>query len=477
MGVFHSRQSEFETTCPQPNFELDLLDCVRRAFRNSGLRDDYQILSPPLGESSFCQTRQLLHRRTNELYLLKTFNTTLLSPCEREFLLKHFNLLAELNHPNLLKVVSIIDENADFLCVIFEDYQGDTLGASLANNGGRFSSAEVCFVLNQIFSVLKYLHSKGLQYNNFDPAELLYNGSVVKIFNLERSLSMQYGSRKTVHRSLSAYAAPELVLYGRQARAGDVWSVGVLTYLMLTGQHPFMADKKTTLLENIALNKPCMPIVHLLVTENECEILSRMLESDPDLRITIERAESTKFMTNQNNAILNHLAKVMKMIKDQIEFQPPPTPLEIVFRVLFIDWLPQPLDWFDDPCKLFGMLDERGVGRVTREDVRGVTHRLNMAPFQEALLKLLDTWSPHSQFIIRTVFLAAFLKPLTHSIPKNWADFVATLDPHQTGVITRTAVMVTIGRLHPVLQSFLVLPEEDFELDPNDIKSLLFMEG
>lgn len=469
MGATHPSTLPIESTCSQPNFEFDFLACLDRFLTQQGLREEYDVLSPPIGHNHYCEVRHLLNCTTGEVYIVKTYNCSLLSAHERDFLVSSLRFSIQQNHPNILSCLQVFQDETDFVCAIFEQFEGQLLDEYISDIGTRPSPFVVYRVIKQVSSVLKHLREQKIDLSVLDPSQILFNGSVVKLYNFESCLTPQKDAP-----ALSAFSAPEVLLRCRSSSKSNVWALGVLSYYLFTGFQPFAGDTIIKTIESIVANKPRMPIDHLLVTEDAQALLQGLLASNPIHRLTLDKIDATKFMSDQNNAYYNHLGRVLQMMDECLRGHPPPTQIETALRILYLGWTQEQLLWLQDVVDVFHHIDAKGVGRITKEDIICSTKDTSLQPFQSMLNSIFDTWAANNTFLPLLVFTGVFLKAFTHEMPKNTIQFARSFRTTNDGSISKEGLQSRINLLHPTVRRFVHLPEHDFVLTPQDIPAILY---
>ncbi|KAH0786329.1 CAMK family protein kinase [Histomonas meleagridis] len=153
----------------------------------------------------------------------------------------------------------------------------------------RLSELESKYFLRQILETLQYVHSLGFVHRDIKPENLLIDANgFIKIsdFGLSKFVGTQ-GIASTPCGSL-CYAAPECIQgIGYDGRKSDVWSVGVVLYAMLTGQLPWTKRNQHQLIDQIIHADFSIPSY---VSSQASDLIEKMLEPDPEKRITVEDA-------------------------------------------------------------------------------------------------------------------------------------------------------------------------------------------
>jgi tRNA A-37 threonylcarbamoyl transferase component Bud32 len=148
---------------------------------------------------------------------------------------------AKLAHPNVTRVFDFVDGEAPFL--VLELLEGQTL-ANRLRRGGAIPPVEAARVAAAVADGLDVAHRAGIIHRDVKPGNIMLTpGGDVKVMDF--GIAAAWEVHSTTGQQLLAtasYVAPERVTGGRASPAGDVYSLGVVLYEMLTGRPPFVAD-------------------------------------------------------------------------------------------------------------------------------------------------------------------------------------------------------------------------------------------
>lgn len=139
------------------------------------------------------------------------------------------------NHPNLVRYYGNIDK--DGLTYLFFDICEKTLKDKLMD--GPLSEQVVKAYLREIMSGLVEIHSKGIIHRDLKPDNILVDrNGVLKLadFGLSRVMEVEGSLKLTMQVGSYAYRAPETFLNKPYDNRSDVWSAGIILYIMLTGK-------------------------------------------------------------------------------------------------------------------------------------------------------------------------------------------------------------------------------------------------
>ncbi|KAF7720839.1 hypothetical protein EC973_005982 [Apophysomyces ossiformis] len=209
-------------------------------------------------------------------------------------------ILQLLHHPNLIELHRIFQDTA-YIYFVTEYAEGGELFHLLTKRGGALSETEARTLFSQLAGALAWCHAHHICHRDLKPENILLDKDrkLVKIADFgmatiqssDRLLQTSCGS---VH-----YASPEIVqgkpYYGP---ATDVWSCGVLLYVLLTGYLPFDDENMGRLYLKIKRGKYHRLPEHLPSTAKD--LIRRMLTVDPSQRITMKEVLSHPWLVCQN---------------------------------------------------------------------------------------------------------------------------------------------------------------------------------
>jgi eukaryotic-like serine/threonine-protein kinase len=154
---------------------------------------------------------------------------------------------AKLDHPNVIRVFDFVDGEAPFL--IMELLEGQTLADRLRRDGA-LAPLEGARIAAAVADGLDVAHRAGIIHRDIKPSNIMLTASgEVKVMDF--GIAAAWEAHSTTGQQLLAtasYAPPERITGGRASPAGDLYSLGVVLYEMLTGRPPFLADNAEQLL-------------------------------------------------------------------------------------------------------------------------------------------------------------------------------------------------------------------------------------
>ena len=244
-----------------------------------------------LGEGMFSAVKLANHSLTNEQVAIKILEKTKITKIEdKERINREISIMKKVNHFNIAKLYAVVETKLN-IYLIQEHIQGKEFLEYL-NKKGKLKEAEACKFFHQIISGLDYLHQCGIAHRDFKPENILLinDNQILKIIDFGLSHTYKTGELLKTGCGSPCYVPPEMVKEEQYNGAlSDIWSAGIILYLMLCGNLPFYDDDNQILYEKILSGKYEVPN-HL--SENAKDILSKILEIEPKKRINFEGIKS-----------------------------------------------------------------------------------------------------------------------------------------------------------------------------------------
>jgi len=168
-----------------------------------------------------------------------------LEPAEAE-------ILKQVAHPNIVKLIDLISTEA---CVylVMELVLGGHLQARLKAHGA-YDEARARVLIRQVVAAVRHLHERNIIHRDIKPENILFasdSDTILEVKLTDFGLSTMKEGRLTTRCGTPSYCAPELLSGEGYGKAVDIWSLGVLTYVVLTGQLPFIGRDRPDLFARI----------------------------------------------------------------------------------------------------------------------------------------------------------------------------------------------------------------------------------
>ncbi|KAK4152554.1 hypothetical protein C8A00DRAFT_44407 [Chaetomidium leptoderma] len=238
-----------------------------------------------LGEGSFGKVKLAVHRSTGQQVALKIISRkNLISRDMQGRVEREIEYLQLLRHPHIIKLFTVIKTPTEIIMVL--EYAGGELFDYIVAHG-KMQEDEARRFFQQMLCAVEYCHRHKIVHRDLKPENLLLDDSLnVKIADFGLSNIMTDGNFLKTSCGSPNYAAPEVI--GGKLYAGpevDVWSCGVILYVLLVGRLPFDHEHIPTLFAKIARGSYMVPT---WMTPGAANLIKKMLVVNPVHRATIE---------------------------------------------------------------------------------------------------------------------------------------------------------------------------------------------
>ncbi|CDK27495.1 unnamed protein product [Kuraishia capsulata CBS 1993] len=244
----------------------------------------YQIVKT-LGEGSFGKVKLAYHVTTGQRVALKIINRKTLAKSDMQGRIeREISYLRLLRHPHIIKLYDVIKSKDDIIMVI--EYAGKQELFDYIIQRGKMDESEARRFFQQIIAAVDYCHRHKIVHRDLKPENLLLDDQLnVKIADFGLSNIMTDGNFLKTSCGSPNYAAPEVI--SGKLYAGpevDVWSCGVILYVMLCGRLPFDDEFIPALFKKISNGVYTLPSY---LSDGAKHLLTKMLVVNPLNRITI----------------------------------------------------------------------------------------------------------------------------------------------------------------------------------------------
>ncbi|PNI25153.1 DAPK3 isoform 4 [Pan troglodytes] len=266
-------------------------------FRQEDVEDHYEM-GEELGSGQFAIVRKCRQKGTGKEYAAKFIKKRRLSSSRRgvsrEEIEREVNILREIRHPNIITLHDIFENKTDVV-LILELVSGGELFDFLAEKES-LTEDEATQFLKQILDGVHYLHSKRIAHFDLKPENImLLDKNVpnprIKLIDFGIAHKIEAGNEFKNIFGTPEFVAPEIVNYEPLGLEADMWSIGVITYILLSGASPFLGETKQETLTNIsAVNYDFDEEYFSNTSELAKDFIRRLLVKDPKRRMTIAQS-------------------------------------------------------------------------------------------------------------------------------------------------------------------------------------------
>lgn len=258
--------------------------------------EDYYEIGDELGSGQFAVVRKCRKKSTGLEYAAKFIKKRRSKSSRRgvskDDIEREVSILKEIKHPNVITLHDVF-ENKHEVILILELVAGGELFDFLAEKES-LSEEEATEFLKQILDGVNYLHSKQIAHFDLKPENImLLNRSMphprIKLIDFGLAHKIDFSNDFKNIFGTPEFVAPEVVNYEPLGLEADMWSVGVITYILLSGASPFLGENKQETLANVSAVDYEFDEEYFSNTSTLAkDFIKRLLVKDPKKRMTIQ---------------------------------------------------------------------------------------------------------------------------------------------------------------------------------------------
>ena len=330
----------------------------------------------PLGEGGYGQVYLVRHKKMGLLRAMKVIPVNYQN--EEEKTDEEIELLRQLDHPNIVKLFEYFSDTDKYYLITEYCKGGDLF--ELIKKKKKFSELSAAYIMYQIFRALIYCHNTHhLIHRDIKPENIvvfrqnnaeddLYDVKLIdfgisKIFNKLENDNKVKGSLN--------YIAPEVLKHKYDEKC-DIWSCGVILYILVIGKYPFTGKDKNEILSNIEHGNYSFPDGFVEKSSPEIrDLIQQCLQVNPSVRISAKKAlnhpffnlyETKEFFIHVTEAFLNKTINNIKKYETKNSLQ------ELTFTYLVHNYPNQ--DEITLIYRVFSKFNLNNDGKMTKEELK-----------------------------------------------------------------------------------------------------------
>ncbi|XP_078055091.1 serine/threonine-protein kinase SIK2a [Mustelus asterias] len=272
-----------------------MADCPGKLHR-APVRVGFYDIERTLGKGNFAVVKLARHRITKTEVAIKIIDKSQLDAVNLEKIYREVQIMKLLDHPHIIKLYQVM-ETQNMLYLVTEYAKNGEIFDYLANHG-RLSELEARRKFWQILSAVEYCHNRKIVHRDLKAENLLLDSNMnIKIADFGFGNFYKAGEPLATWCGSPPYAAPE-VFEGQQYEGPqlDIWSLGVVLYVLVCGALPFDGPTLPILRQRVLEGRFRIPYF----MSEDCEhLIRRMLVLDPSKRLTIAQIKEHKWMLTE----------------------------------------------------------------------------------------------------------------------------------------------------------------------------------
>ena len=231
-----------------------------------------------------------------------------------------FQLLKNIDHPNIIRIYEIFKDTKYFYLVTEFCEGGDIL--SVIQKSPKFSERMAAKIIKQVVNAVLYCHVNGIVHRDVKAENILFVAddinSTVKLIDFGISVKFKKDTMLKEKTGTILYIAPE-VIDGEYNEKCDIWSLGVLMYIILCGNPPFNGNSRKEVMLKIKKGQFSFSTkIWTMISKEAKDLITLMLTQDPRRRPSCQDVLSHPWFLKDQPTILNTPAYLENITKFEV---------------------------------------------------------------------------------------------------------------------------------------------------------------
>ena len=282
----------------------NFIKALKKSFGYLNFFDYYEMLDN-LGEGIFGSVKLGVEKKTNQRVAIKIIKKNKAKEKDIELVRNEIDIMKLCYHPY---VVHLLDhfENGEYIFIVMEYIKGGSLTDYMKSNNFNFTERRAAELIYQLAKGLKYLHKYGIIHRDLKPDNIMLTEASdkgnIKIMDFGLSKILGKKEKSTDGFGTLTFVSPEVLIRKPYNKEVDIWSVGVILYLMLSGDLPFddPDDNEQKIAKSIVYQEVKFPPEKFgKRSKAVIELIKGCLTKEPKNRIKIDEILKGEWMKQQ----------------------------------------------------------------------------------------------------------------------------------------------------------------------------------
>ena len=402
--------------------------------------DNYDVIKQ-LGKGGYGKVYRVMNKKTKEIRACKHLSKLSIKNLEK--FQREIEILRKADHPNIIKLYEIFESKRSYYLIMEECKGGEVFDRIIEHiqKKDMYSEKDASIILRQMMSAVEYCHNNGIAHRDLKPENLLYlndgpeDNNPIKVidFGLSQVISPQRKLKTKV--GTAYYVSPE-ILNGAYSEKCDIWSAGVILYILLSGDPPFNGPSDLAIYKKIAEMKFDFPENKWSRISDEAKDLIKHMIAPENKRYSAREVMEHAWMkvTSENKTYLNFDPS---FLVDYARSNP--------FKKMTLLFIASRLDEseIDSLKKTFEAFNLQKDGQISYEELKKGLKELNCQKITDEelseLFKSIDV--DKNGKIDYTEFLAASLQKKMYLKEERLYEAFCNFDLDGCGKITKEELM------------------------------------
>ena len=406
---------------------------------------DYYDVIKQLGKGGYGKVYEVKNKTTGEIRACKQLSKSNLSNLKK--FEKEIELLIKTDHPNIIKLYEVFEDDR-FIYLIMEKCNGGELFDRIIihiQSNKMYTEKDAAKIFQQLISAIVYCHDNGIVHRDLKPENLLYINegdeinNPIKVIDFGLSRNFDPKSKMNTKVGTAYYVAPE-VLEGNYTEKCDVWSAGVILYILLSGEPPFNGANDREIYKAISKMIYQFPYNKWKkISKNAIDLIEKCLVPE-DKRISAKEVLEHPWFKKIDNEENADIQIDLPSFKDYVN--------SCKLKKMTLTYIASRLNENDvsNLREIFTSFDKNKDGHISLEELKNGLEKLNGKEIDnqeiEKIFLSLDT-DKNGQ-IGYTEFLASIINERTYLNEERLYEAFVNLDKNGSGKISKDEIKTVI---------------------------------
>jgi len=333
---------------------------------------------PVLGSGVSGIVRLVVHKATGVKYAVKCLDLGLIKSDEGLAQLREeIHIMCQLDHPNIVRLEEVYEGISEIYLVMELCVGGDLFDRLDKQTDFHYTEAQCARLIKQMLSSVRYLHSKNIIHRDLKLENFLFSStdpeSVLKMIDF--GLSKHFAFGEVHHEAVGTpYTVAPEIIKGSYNEKGDIWAIGVITYLLLSGETPFggvdgedLLEVRDNILRGSFLFEPADVWEH--VSPLAKDFVSSTLRVEADLRPSAKEAQRHEWIKTFSKKPNDEGSKLNRnVVQALVSFKEFSDMRKLLCEVLSFTLLPEQIVDLREEFEKF----DNGEGEISLMDLKKV---------------------------------------------------------------------------------------------------------
>lgn len=278
------------------------------------LESKYQV-GKEIGRGGFSVVQEGTEKSTGRKVAIKIIDKKKQDVDQLKLLEREIDIMKKLSHPNIVQLYEVFYTSTNIYLVLEFVSGGELYDQIVAR--GSFTESDASGIVKQVLSATAHMHQHGIAHRDLKPENLLLSsvkGDEVKVADFGLSKDVSNATHMSTCCGSPSYVAPEVLQGGVYTHQCDVWSIGVILYVLLSGYLPFYGDTQEELFDKIlsgtySFSHKCWDDI----SPEAKDLLAKMLTVNVSQRITVDGCLNHAWLNQAGKARTTQLQSLVSL--------------------------------------------------------------------------------------------------------------------------------------------------------------------